>query len=308
MNNYSHRIALIIPTRNRPELLKRLLTSLYEQTIQADQTIIVDGSDEPIKEEISLFLKPGTDYTRVFPPSLTKQRNYGLKVVKNDITLVGYLDDDIVMEKDAVEAMLRFWETCPDNIGGASFNITNSSPVKVTLLVKLFCLDDDKKGKVLKSGMNTGVAPVTRNIYTEWLCGGATVWRKKIFEEFKYDEWYIGWAYYEDLDFSFSVSKKHKLAVISSARVLHLPPPLKPQKVSSFIKMHIIQQYYFVKKHKELPIPCFYWSILGKILLLILVGFRRLQPANFSVARVYMSGLLNVITGKLHQVDEAFRE
>ena len=56
----------------------------------------------------------------VLPPSLTKQRNEGIKALDKDITLAGYLDDDILLEQDAVEAMLRFWEYCADDIGGSN--------------------------------------------------------------------------------------------------------------------------------------------------------------------------------------------
>lgn len=308
LNQFRHKIAFIVPTRNRPQLLARLLDSIKIQTIQPDQIIIVDGSDQSIENEIKTYLNTTVNYVRVFPPGLTRQRNEGRKALRDDITLVGYLDDDIVMEKDATEAMLDFWETCPQDMGGASFNIINSSFYKATWLSKLFCLDNGRKGSVLKSGNNTGVAPLSENIYSQWLCGGATIWREKIFSEFIYDEWYKGWAYLEDVDFSFTVSKKYKLAAIHSAKVQHLPPPLKPQKYSSFIKRHVVEQYYFVNKHKELSVFLFFWSILGSILIITLVGLRRLRPVNFSIAWAYLSGLFNVLTGNLRMIDESYRE
>ena len=82
MTEFRHSIALIIPTRNRPELLSNLLQSLKEQTVQPDQVIIVDGSDQPIEPDIKQFLSPSVSYMRVFPPSLTKQRNEGIKALK----------------------------------------------------------------------------------------------------------------------------------------------------------------------------------------------------------------------------------
>lgn len=308
LNKFRHKIALIVPTRNRLQILTRLLNSIKEQTVLPDQVIIVDGSDQPIENELKPFLNSIISYIRVFPPGLTRQRNEGRKALREDITLVVYLDDDIVMEKEAIEAMLKFWETAPEDMGGASFNIINSPPNKPNFLTKLFLINNDKKGKILRSGCNTAVAPVLKDIFTQWLCGGATIWNRKVFKEFNYDEWYRGYAYLEDADFSYSVSKKYKLAVIHSARIQHLPPPLKPQKVNSYIKTHVIQQYYFVKKHPELSLLQFYWSIFGLILISALLGITRLRLESFHSAAGYIAGLASVIAGKLKQVDESFRE
>lgn len=311
---FRHKIAYIVPTRNRPQILARLLDSIKEQTVQPDQVIIVDGSDKPIESEIKPYLNSLVSYVRVFPPGLTKQRNEGRKALLEDITLLGYLDDDLVLEKKATEEMLNFWETSSDNMGGASFYITNSVSDahnyhdKKPFLHRFFYISSEVKGQILKSGSNTSVAPLSENIFTQWLCGGATIWNRNIFKEFSYDEWYKGYAYFEDVDLSYSVSKKYKLAVIPLARVLHLPPPLKPQRVNAFIKTHVIQQYYFVRKHAELSLPHFYWFIFGSILISTLSGIRRLSRERFSEVRGYLSGLYEVVSGKIKQTDEGFRE
>ncbi len=314
IDKFRHKIALIIPTRNRPRILARLLDSIKTQTVHPDQVVIVDGSDQPIEAEIKPYINPSVTYKRVFPPGLTRQRNQGRDALREEITLVGYLDDDIVLEKDATEAMLSFWETASEDIAGASFNITNSYPAKVNskgktpFLYSFFGLNDSAKGRILKSGAATGLSPLSENIYTQWLCGGATIWKRSIFRDFSYDEWFKGYAYFEDVDFSYSVSRKHKLAVVSTARVLHLPPPLKPQRVSSYIKAHAVQQYYFVRKHHELSMPRFYWSITGSIVLNTLVGIRRLRAESFSSVGGYLSGLYEIIFSKIKQSEESFRE
>lgn len=307
-DEFRHKIALIIPTRNRLKILIRLLDSIKGQTVLPDQVIIVDGSDHAIEDEIKTYLNLTVNYKRVFPPGLTRQRNEGRKALREDITLVGYLDDDIVMGKYAVEAMLSFWETAPEDMGGTSFNITNNSPVKPFFLTRLFRINNGRQGHVLKSGSCTGYDVLSENIYTQWLSGGATIWSRKVFEEYKYDEWYEGWAYYEDADFSFTISKKYKLAVVYLAKVQHLPPPIKPKKINSFIKSHVVQQFYFVKKHKELSVPAFYWSIIGNIIISTLIGIKKLRPAPFSEVRGYIAGLITVAAGKLKQSNESFRE
>ncbi len=45
----SIKIALIVPTKDRPEDLNNLFVSIQKQTRSADLVIVVDGSDDPIE-------------------------------------------------------------------------------------------------------------------------------------------------------------------------------------------------------------------------------------------------------------------
>ena len=309
MNNFKHKIAFIIPTRNRPELLGKLLRSIQDQTVMPHQVIIVDGSDISIEPKIKEFLSPIFSYNYVFPPSLTKQRNAGIKQLDGKITLAGYLDDDVVLENDAVEKMLLFWEHCPDDVGGTSFNIINA-PKRNLLgrsVARLFCMDGSR-GKVLPSGFNTDVYPLLEDTYTEWLCGGATVWRKEILENYKYDEWYVGCSYQEDTDFSFQVAKKYKLIVVQKAKLHHNPPPYDQRKNKTLGKMNVIGRYHFVRKHAQMSVPMFYWGAFGEILYNITRSICERNMGGILLASGNLSGLFHIIKGNLVQEDEIFRK
>lgn len=310
MTQFKHKIAFIVPTRNRIELLTELLQSIQEQTVKPDQVLVVDGSDRSIEPDIKDHMSSGISYLRVVPPSLTKQRNAGIKALDNDITLVGYLDDDIVLETDAVESLLTFWETCPDDIGGTSFNITNNparNPI-TKLITRLFLIESGTLGNVLRSGFNMGVYPLEKDTYAQWLCGGATIWRREILDEYKYDEWYRGWAYHEDVDFSFTVSQKYRLVVLYGARVEHNPPPYNPSKNKSLGKMAVINRYHFVKKNSQLSVPLFYWSTIGEITIHLLQSLWERNMNGIRLAMGNISGLINIINGNFVQLDVNFRE
>jgi len=312
MAEFRHRLALIIPTRNRPVLLSNLLRSIKEQTIQPHQVIIVDGSDQPVEAEIQQFLSHNVSYLRVFPPSLTRQRNEGIKAVNDGITLIGYLDDDTVLERDAIEAMLYFWKHSPDDVGGSSFNITNSPIRKATLFTrlyeKLFCLNDGRQGVVLRSGAHPIISPVLKDTYTQWLSGGVTVWRRQVLEEFKYDEWFSGGAYAEDIDFSYTASRKYRLVVLRDARLQHLPPPRVTGKCYSLGKTLVKQRYYLAKKHPELSVLLLCWSTVGRSGSLIMGGILGRNPGNILTAFGQITGLFEILTGNLVQSNEEFRK
>ncbi|MBT4512435.1 MAG: glycosyltransferase family 2 protein [Chloroflexi bacterium] len=314
MTEFRHRIALIIPTRNRPELLEKLLQSLQHQTVHASQVIVVDGSDEPVETVTKRFAIPGISYVRVFPPSLAKQRNEGIKTLNDDITLAGYLDDDIILDKDAIEAMLRYWEECPDDVGGSSFHITNNelaSPlvrIPGKLLGKLFWCDDFGQGKVLRSGFATPVIPVLKDTYTEWLCGGATVWKKEILEDSKYDEKLGGSSYVEDIDFSFRAAKHYRLVVIHGAKVQHYPPPFNPRKSYLMGRMNVHHHYHFVRKNPELSVPLFYWAILGEAIILLFASIPRRSSYGIYKAFGNIAGLFDLMRRRHFQTDQEFRK
>lgn len=309
-NPYAHKIALIIPTRNRPDLLKKLLDSIKLQTVQPDQIIIVDGSDTPVKNHIASYLPGQCTYVYVFPPSLTTQRNKGIQLLFPEITIAGYLDDDVELKPDAMEEMFLFWENSPEDVGGAGFNIVNNPPrKKVTkAITQFFAITGNPPGRVLKSGFCTAEVPLTKNRSSEWLCGGATLWRRKILEDYKYDEWYKGWAYHEDAEFSYRVSKKYRLMVVYKAKVDHNPLPYDPSKNRILGKMAVINRFYFVKKNAELSIPWFYWATLGESLLNILscIPEKNWQGLNRGLGNI--DALIDITFRNIRQIDTNFRK
>lgn len=89
------RISVIIPTLNRPELLRATIASLMTQTRAADEVIVVDdGSRPPIEEatlqgEFGTFIKVMRNETS---QGLAWARNQGVMAAAGDY--VAHLDDD----------------------------------------------------------------------------------------------------------------------------------------------------------------------------------------------------------------------
>jgi glycosyltransferase involved in cell wall biosynthesis len=247
-------IAFVIPTRNRREDLSRMLASLVAQTRRPDQVVVVDGSDEDrtVRTLCESIQGLALDYVRVFPPSLAKQRNAGMAVVSPGMALAGYLDDDLVLEPDAVANMMRFWDASGDQVGGASFNITNIPRPPFSRIKWLFGLDDPRPGVVLPSGYQTMICPVDATTKTDWLFGGATVWRREVIDAFAYDEWFVGTGYLEDLDYSHRVRQQFELWVVADARLEHLSPPIRREMHRRIGQWEVINRLYFVRKHAHL--------------------------------------------------------
>jgi hypothetical protein len=262
----ANRIAYVVPTKDRRDDLSKLLITLGAQTVQPAQIVIVDGSDAPIRDLIDGYPDLPITYVREYPPSLARQRNAGMAALRADITVAGYLDDDLELAPDATERMTAFWDAAGDEVGGAAFTIVNQ-PLRHGLFGKVaefFLINGAEQGRVLPSGFATSITPQLADMQTDWLYGGATLWRRSVIHAYQYDEWYIGHGFLEDLDFSYRVSRSRQLWVVADAKAWHWPHPIRVERNVSLGRQQVVNRIYFVRKlggFGRLPVA---WALFGQ--------------------------------------------
>lgn len=300
-----HRIAYVVPTKDRAADLRKLLISLGKQTVAPAQIVIVDGSSDPVRFLCDDFPALPLTYVREFPPSLARQRNAGMAALHNDITVAGYLDDDLELEPDATERMVRFWENARPTIGGAAFAIVNQ-PLRSSRrggLSDFFLLNSHRQGKLLKSGFATSIGVPEQHLQTEWLYGGATLWRREVIEQFQYDEWYIGHGFLEDVDFSYRVSRKFELWVVADARVWHWPHPVLTSKHVTLGIQQVVNRIYFTRKMGNFSSIALSWALFGQCILNISQSLWHREGSGLRRFWGNLKGLLVIAQGKLGPVD-----
>ena len=306
MPNRTPKLALVVPTIGRLAELRRMLKSLAEQSQPPHQVIILDEGEE------------GEDFAGEFPQlniqilsmpagSTSAKRNAGARAAAHDITLIGFLDDDIVLEPGALEAMLTFWEQAPPATGGAGFNLVNFPPLyaswlKSSRIASLLGLYSTEKGAVLRSGVHTLTGCLRDTTYVSWLHSCAVIYRRKVAEEFGFDDWYQGYSYLEDLDFSYQVGKKYKLAVVAGARFYHYPSPRGREDTYLFGKKEVVNRLYFVRKHRELSLFWCYFALLGRTFLSLTLGVSTREVGHFKRAWGNCVGFFSVPTKSLRSV------
>ena len=158
------KVAFVVATKDRPHDLRKMLRSLWEQSHRPDQIVIVDSSVASVSAITQEFPELNIKYIHHTPPSASAQRNRGIRAVDPDMPLIGFLDDDIVLAPNASEIMLKFWQTAPDDLGGAAFNLMNPLPrsasrLKESTLTRWLGLYSDKNGVVMQSGWQTLTGP-----------------------------------------------------------------------------------------------------------------------------------------------------
>ena len=300
-----HKISFVVPTKDRPEDLAKLLASIAVQTCKPDQIIVVDGSEPAVRYVVDRFSSAlPIDYVRVFPPSLAKQRNAGMAVLHADTTLGGYIDDDIVLEPEAVERMLAFWDSAPADVGGAAFNITNNPRAPWQWIKRVFEVDHPVPGIVMRSGFPSSISYQEKSIETDWLYGGATVWRREVIERFPYDEWYIGTGFGEDVDFSFNVREHYRLILVGDAKLAHYSYPIRADRQFLIGKWQVINRMYLVRKYKRrgLLLSHAWIASLGMLIMYGASAVLRLNRANWNRARGIWSGMYSEICNRREQI------
>ena len=235
----------------RPKPLLKLLQSVQEQTLYPNEILIIDGS---INQETEFILKENHfDNLHYFavPPEhrgLTKQRNYGISKVNLSSEIVCFLDDDIVLEKDYFEQLLRTYQIHPEALGAGgyisnetqwSFVGDNYKPAINEFYFEGWKRKDGSRLKKKKKlgldsdcppgyssmyshGRSIGFLPPSGKVYeTEMLMGGVSSFRKKVFNTIQFSTYFEGYGLYEDADFTLRVAKTGKLYLNTAAQLNH---------------------------------------------------------------------------------------
>ena len=294
---FKEMLSVIIPTKDRCDDLHRLLGDISSQAVLPLQVIVADGGDASCETLLNDFPQLNIDYLRCKPASLTAQRNAGLKKVRSEATLVAFLDDDVSLEKESFSNMIRFWENASGDIGGAGFNLTNIPFERRTILDRLFLVNPEKPGAILRSGFQNKSRVLNETVNVKWLVGCATVWRKHIFDEFTFDEWFSGYAHCEDVDFSYRVGRKYKMFIVADARAEHISRHLyRSEDIAtnfSLGKMHVTNRLYLVRKNPGFSLLLAYWSCFGLFLNNLIRGVFKGDERCMLRAKGNMAGFLS---------------
>jgi len=250
------KLAIVIPTLGRYAELRRMLASLARQSRWPQQVLIV-GEGEGNAQIASEFPELHAEFILFPGSSISDARNRGAQAAHPDLDLIAFIDDDIVLDPGAIEAVMRFWETAPADLGGTALNVLNDSRrvaswLKRKRIAAQLGLYDSTKGAVARSGFHVPFGEVSETIDVAWLPTYCVVYARRVFERYGFDEFFKGYSYLEDLDLSYRVGKKHRLAVIPDARFYHFPSIVGRPNSYLFGKKEVVNRLYFVSKHPEL--------------------------------------------------------
>jgi len=211
------------------EELIRFLESLRTQASPPDELIVVDGSETPDEPR----LKPVLDslpwrvvYVRTERQGITVQRNIGLGARLPSAELIGFFDDDVVLEADYLRMIVdAFQQDKAKRIGGM-----NGFPL----------VDGNRR-----NSRN----PVYELIDVPDLYGCNMVYRAEAIGNLRFDENLALYGWMEDWDFSKRVARNRRLVCCNQAYFYHLQSPKARVNGRKFGYMQIANRNYLYKKH-----------------------------------------------------------
>ena len=249
------KFSLIICTYMRPQSLLQLLQSVQEQTVYPDEILIIDGSTN---KETEMILKENhfNNLNYFLVPSehrgLTRQRNYGIERLGNEMEIVCFLDDDTVLEVGYFEQLLATYKIYPEALGVGGYIINETECEFVGddyqpgideyyfdgwkrkdgsrfILRKRLGLDSDCPpgfSPTFSHGRSVGFLPPSGKTYeVEQLMGGVSSFKKSVFNTLQFSTYFEGYGLYEDADFTLRVAKTGKLYVNTAAKLNHYHNP-----------------------------------------------------------------------------------
>lgn len=262
-------IAVICPTKDQPEKVKRLLSCLTASSVKPGQVLIADGGHN--LKPITTPFEKALNLTCLYCPEAGQilQRNYAHSKLGPNIALVIHIDDDISFDQDALKVMLDFWnhkDQTQKPLGGASFNVVDISRLKPSLFRTIFFLGTEPKGHVSKAGYAAPFCPSDKTHEVEWLLGGATVWRRDVIDNHRHPMSFpTRWAVCEDLMFSYQLRQDYQLMVVHDAKMRHNDTYSEMSfKQGLFYGVSsVIMRYHFNRLNQNLSFLAFIWMTLG---------------------------------------------
>jgi glycosyltransferase involved in cell wall biosynthesis len=291
-------ISVLIPTMNRPKTLNRTLRNYLTVTYIPTQIVVVDQSqDEEVRQQVKDIVNKYSNQTECkyiyqSRPSSTMARNNAMKVAKEEIVV--FSDDDVdIYHNTFVNVYDIMQNERIAMIAGLDDN-NRKSTSKIGYLLGTKSFKNRNIGHVTLSMLGRYPDNIKGETETQWAMGYFFVVRKSLIEAWnmKWDENLSGYAYAEDLDFSYGYYKKARTngmycILHESVHVKHLVSLEYriPSKKSRF--MYVINRAYLRSKHgmgvssKIVMNWCNFWRLIERIV-------RKENPKDMMNAMQYL--------------------
>lgn len=260
---------LVICTLDRPLEVARCLASVAAQERPPSLVRVVDASAGDETRAVVADFASGPLGTRlVHQPAargLTRQRNAAVSAGTSD--LVHFVDDDTVLDPGYLAAIVAVFEE--DRAGavlGVGGLVTNVHHPPAPWAKRLFLLDGDRPGRVLRSGRNQSAVDLRVPTDVDWLSGCAMSFRRSAFQGARFDESLEGYGLGEDVEFSYRLRQRGRLVVTPAARIEHLQSERNRLTSAGYTYDELVNRARRVRARTGcLRMRWYWWSVIGQL-------------------------------------------
>ena len=105
-------LSILIPSRDRPEMLARCLASVAAAAGPDDEIIVIDSASVDAAAVVAAALAAGARLVRCDLPGVCRARNAGWRAARHD--LLAFTDDDVVVDAGWADAFARVAAAHPE--------------------------------------------------------------------------------------------------------------------------------------------------------------------------------------------------
>jgi GT2 family glycosyltransferase len=305
--------AVVICTKSRPDEVASACEGVARDRSTAT-IVILDASDDDMtlircREIAKSHSELTVHHVKAARPGLARQRNEAARFCEQlGMNIVHFIDDDIEILPgylNAIEDRFRI----DRGLAGVGGYITNMPTETHPRLNAFFLLSGKVPHTIRKSGrvvVVQGPNGAKRSQVPEevdWLQGASMSYRIETLRAFEFDERLSGYSHGEDRDFSFRVSRKHRLAVEPNACCIHHGETANPTNARKYAYERTVLEYAWVRDQREYGLSrvAFLWSAFGEFVMYLgaaLSGIttRTRDPMGYS--RGVLAGVRDIALGK----------
>ena len=259
---------ILIATKDRPKELALLLDSITKSTVLPSRLVIVfAGTDiNQIVAEYTSILNIKLIRSEV--ASQIFQKSKGIESLEFENGWVLFLDDDVLIDKKAIEILSNKYiydDKYSKYVGfglaisGINYRNLNFSSRVFLYIFKLY---SSVPGTITKSGHPQSYLNQKSNCDVLWL-NGISIWRSDVLQTYVNSDLVVDYSSYEDVIFSYNMSKRFKLQFLSDVIVTNQIQTASRITSSRQFVHGSYMRYYFVDRNKEFSK---YWLLVAQII------------------------------------------
>jgi GT2 family glycosyltransferase len=295
---------IVICTKDRPAEIATCIAAAHEASPDKPILIVDASATNATHNTCQQLTKQHSNslallYRRAQRPGLARQRNEAVTICRElKAQVVHFIDDDTEVGLDYFDAIERRFRS-DGAIMGVGGIIVNQPTVNYVVVKSFFLLGSHKRGSVLRSGRNVlGQYPGTVvSSPVHWLSGCSMSFRTAVFDELSFDDSLTAYSMGEDYDFSYRVSRKHRLAVEPAATCLHHVTPTVRGTARTHARLRTEATHRWVHVNRALGMSpvAFWWSTLGDFLLQLVHGVTRFERGSLRGAAGVIDGVIAIV-------------
>jgi GT2 family glycosyltransferase len=282
--------AVIIATKNRPQILADTLRSVSRQTRRASRVYVSVNS----LEDVPPVEPPEAVTVLVGPIGGSAQRNNAIRCVPPEVKYTAFLDDDIELHPTYLEHAVGFLEKNPDVVGISGTLLVDGN---ISRAAARTLLESDTTWRGDPSLRDRGPHHM--------LYGCNAVVRSAPLRETLFDENLPLYSYGEDYDLSLRLKKFGRVGRLSNAVGVHLQTQTGRVSGKRCGYAMVANNWYFIRKGVcHLPTP---WSYLRFVSVIVLLRLwinlrnalsRRLERDPWGQIRGNLLAVADIICGR----------